>query len=278
MLSPGGEVLTNNHVIAGADSITATNAATGKTYPLAVIGYDRKHDIALAQLQGAADLVPAPIGDSNQVVVGQQVVALGNTNGSGSPLSHESGKVASLTETVDASDDLTGTSETLTGLIGIAANLRPGDSGGPLVNDAGQVVGLNTAAALNYRLGTPAGHGYAIPINQALDVAGQIRSRAPSSTVHIGPTGLLGVGVTTDNNQPGSGVAVRDVLHGGPAEQAGIVSGDAITAIDNTAIPAATTLTDLLDQHYPGDTVTVTWVDHGNSRHAPIVLGTGPPG
>jgi serine protease Do len=277
VLSPGGEVLTNNHVVAGATSITATDVGTGKTYPVDVIGYDRKHDIALVQLNGASDLPVAPIGDSSALAVGSPIVALGNAGGN--PLSHEPGTVAALGQTVDASDDLTGSDEQLTGLIEIAADLRPGDSGGPLVNSAGQVVGLNTAAALNYRLGTPAGHGFVIPIDQALAIASQIRSGSASGTVHIGPTGLLGVGVSNAQRSAGHGVVVQSLLRGGPAEQAGITNGSVLTTLDGTRLDSPNTLTDLLDQHHPGDTVTLSWVDGSGGQHsAPIVLSTGPAG
>jgi serine protease Do len=278
VLSPTGEVLTNNHVIAGGSGITATSVGTGKTYPVTVIGYDRKHDVALAQLAGATDLPTATLGDSNQLAVGQPVMAIGNTGGTGSPLSHASGPVTGINQTVVADDDLTGSSERLTGLIGVAANMKPGDSGGPLVNNAGQVVGLSTAAAINYRLGTPEGQGFAIPINDALGIAAQIRSGTPSATVHIGDTPMLGVGVSS-KPQSAAGVAVQKVLRGGPADQAGISGGDVITAVDGTRVDSATTLTDLLDHHHPGETVTVAWLHAGAAqRSAPIVLAAGPPG
>jgi serine protease Do len=279
VLSPGGEALTNNHVVAGATSITATSVGTGRSYPVTVIGYDRKHDIALVQLQGATDLPTAALGDSNQLTVGQPVVALGNAGGTGNPLSHETGKVTGLNQTVVAEDDLTGSSEELVGLIGVAADVRPGDSGGPLVTSSGQVVGLNTAAALNYKLGTPGGRGYAIPINQALAIAAQIRSGAQSGSVHIGDTALLGVGVANGRRASGSGVSVRQVLRGGPAQQAGLAPGDVITAVDGNALDSATALTDLLDRHHPGDTVTLAWIDGSGTPHnAPVVLAAGPPG
>ena len=98
--------------------------------------------------------------------------------------------------TVNAEDALTGSSDELTGLIEFAAPVRAGDSGGPLVNGAGQVVGLTTAASVNFRMG-PGGEGFAIPINEAMAVANQIRSGVPSDSVHIGPPTLLGVGVST---------------------------------------------------------------------------------
>ncbi|HZA12509.1 S1C family serine protease [Mycobacterium sp.] len=279
VLSPGGEVLTNNHVVSGANSINATNVGTGRAFPVDVLGYDRKHDVALVQLVGANGLPTAAIGDSNQLAVGQPVVAIGNAGGTGSPLSHESGKVTALNQTVVASDDLTGNQERLTGLIEAALDMRPGDSGGPLVNSAGQVVGLNTAAALNYELGTPAGHGYAIPINEALGIAAQIRAGAASSSVHIGDSALLGVAIRSNRRPSGSGVAVQGVMRGGPAEAAGVRPGDVLTAVDGTALDSANTLTAILDQHHPGDTVTVTWTDGSGAPHsAPIPLGKGPAG
>jgi serine protease Do len=279
VLSPSGEVLTNNHVVSGATSISATSVGNGRRYPATVVGYDRKHDIALIQLQGASGLPTAALGDANQLQIGDPIVALGNAGGTGNALTHEQGTVTALGQDVVAEDDLTGSSEELTDLIGVAANIRPGDSGGPLVNGAGQVVGINTAASVNYKLGTPTGHGFAIPINQALAIAGQIRSGAGSSTVHVGDTALLGVGVTNGRRGSGSGVDVRQVLRGGPAQQAGLVPGDIITAIDGVALDSATALTDLLDQHHPGDTVTLSWIDgSGAPRNGPVTLGSGPPG
>jgi len=274
VLGPGGEVLTNNHVVEGATGISGTNLGTGRTFPIDVIGYDRTHDIALVQLRGASGLPTAPIGDSNTVAVGDPIVGVGNAGGPNGGLTREPGTVQALNQTVVASDDLTGSSERLTGLIQVAAGLRPGDSGGPLVNAAGQIVGIDTAASERYHTSTG---GFAIPINQALAIADQIRSRALSPTVHIGGTGMLGVGVANGAN--GGGVAVQQVLKGGPAAQAGVAPGAAITAIDGNPIHNATALTDYLDQRHPGDTVSLTWVDPAGAPHtAPITLAAGPPG
>ncbi|MBV9088734.1 MAG: trypsin-like peptidase domain-containing protein [Mycobacteriaceae bacterium] len=274
VLNPDGEVLTNNHVVEGATGMSGTNLGTGRTFGIDVIGYDRTHDIALVQLRGAAGLPTAPIGDSNMLAVGDSIVGVGNAGGPNGGLTREPGTVRALNQTVVASDDLTGSSEHLTGLIQIAANLRPGDSGGPLVNGAGQVVGIDTAASESYHT---SGGGFAIPINQALAIADQIRSRAPSATVHIGDTGMLGVGVVDTRN--GGAVAVKQLLRGGPAAQAGLVPGAAITAIDGNAVGDANALTAFLDQHHPGDTVSLTWVDPAGTSHTtPVTLAAGPPG
>jgi serine protease Do len=273
VIDPGGVVLTNYHVVAGANTVTGTIG--GRDYPADLVGYDRTHDIAVLQLRGAGGLPTAPIGDSGQVVVGESTVGLGNARGVGAPLTHETGPVTALNRTVNAEDSLTGSSEEVNGLIEVAADVRPGDSGGPLVNSAGQVIGVVTAATVTFQMG-PGGKGFAIPINDAMAVAGQIRSGAPSPTVHIGQPVLLGVGVGTQPRRE-AGIIVRDVMRGGPADQAGIAIGDVITVLDGTSVDSATTLTYVLDRHYPGDVVDLTWVDRsGQQRSGKAALVSGP--
>jgi serine protease Do len=273
VLDPNGQVLTNFHVVQGADRIHATVA--GRSFPAELVGYDRGHDVAVLQLLGAGGLPVAPIGDSAQLAEGEPVVALGNARGSDSPLTREVGNVTGFGRTVNAEDALTGSSDELTGLIEFAAPVRAGDSGGPLVNSAGQVVGITTAASVNFRLG-PGGEGFAIPINDAMGVAGQIRARVPSDSVHIGPPVLLGVGVRTASRRD-PGVLIADVLRGGPAEQAGLVSGDILTMLDGTPLDSATTLTYVLDRHYPGDVIDLVWIDAGGQeRTGKATLSAGP--
>jgi S1-C subfamily serine protease len=269
VLDPGGQVLTNFHVVQGADRITAT--VSGRTFPAELVGYDRTHDIAVLQLLGAGGLPTAPIGDSAQLVEGEPVVALGNARGTGAPLTREVGEITGFGRTVNAEDALTGSSDELTGLIEFAAPVVAGDSGGPVVNGAGQVVGITTAASVNFRLG-PGGEGFAIPINDAMAVAGQIRGRVPSDSVHIGPPVLLGVGVRTAP-QDGPGVLIHEVLRGGPAEQAGLRDGDILTLLDGTPLDSATTLTYVLDRHYPGDVIDLAWIDaNGQERTGKATL------
>jgi S1-C subfamily serine protease len=273
VIDPGGVVLTNYHVVAGANTITGT--VGGRDYPADLVGYDRKHDIAVLQLRGAGGLPAAPIGDSGQVVVGEPTVGLGNARGVGAPLTHETGPVTALNRTVNAEDTLTGSSEEVNGLIEVAADVRAGDSGGPLVNSAGQVIGVVTAASVNYQMG-PGGEGFAIPINDAMAVAGQIRSGAPSASVHIGPPVLLGVGIGTQPRR-GQGIIVRDVMVDGPAAQAGVAIGDVITVLDGSPVDSATALTYVLDRHYPGDVVDLTWIDRsGQQRIGKATLVPGP--
>lgn len=259
VLDPGGQVLTNFHVVQGADQITGTLG--GRSYPAILLGYDRGRDVALLQLLGAGGLPAAAIGDSNALVPGEPVVALGNAMGSEAPLTREFGTVSGFGRTVNAEDTLTGTTDELTGLIEFAAPVRAGDSGGPLVNGVGQVVGITTAASVNFRMG-PGGKGFAIPINDAMGVANQIRAGIASDTVHIGPPVLLGVGVrTTPRDEPG--VFIHEVLRGGPAERVGLIDGDILIALDGVTLDSSNTLTSMLDRHYPGDVLDLTWIDGG---------------
>jgi len=277
VIDPDGVVLTNNHVIAGATEMRARSIANGQTYPVEVLGYDRSQDIAVLQLGGAGGLPAANIGDSALVRIGEPIVALGNAGGVGGTPSAVSGRVVALNQTVSASDALTGSTETLDNLIQVDAPIRPGDSGGPTVNSDNQVIGMNTAASANYKLGR--GEGFAIPINEAMAIANQIRAGAASPTVHIGPTGFLGLGVSDSPNGPG--VVVQRVVPGAPAAQAGITQGDRIVSVDNNPVNSATALTNLLDQHHPGDTVAVgvlNGIGVGGTRVENVTLAPGPPG
>jgi S1-C subfamily serine protease len=122
----------------------------------------------------------------------------------------------------------------------------------------------------------PVGKGFAIPINDAMAVANQIRSGASSADVHIGQPTLLGVGVGTQPRD-GGGIIVRDVMIGGPAAQAGLAIGDVLTNLDGADLDSATTLTYVLDRHYPGDVVNMTWIDRsGQTRTGKAALVSGP--
>jgi S1-C subfamily serine protease len=278
VLDPNGLVLTNNHVVNGSTRTTAVAIANNQPYDVDVLGYDRNHDIAVVQLVGAAGLPPATIGDSSTVKVGEPVIAVGNAGGQGGTPNAVNGKVIALNQTVTAADELSGHSETLDGLIQSDTPIRAGDSGGPLVNAAGQVIGVNTAASGNFRLPTQGGEGYAIPINQALGIADRIRSGSNSGGVHVGPTAFFGVGVVDNNN--GAGAQVVRVLEDTPAAEAGIAENDVIVAVDNAPVTSATSLTDVMDTHHPGDVVEVRWRGPfgAGEQAAKVTLAPGPVG
>ena len=148
ILTSNGEVLTNNHVIADGTSITAQIDGKGTTYKVRVLGTDTKQDVALVQLVGASGLSTVSIGNSSSLQVGDPVVAIGNALDLKGPPTVTQGIVSALGRSISASDEGTGVTENLSGLIQTDAPINPGNSGGPLVNAAGQVIGMDTAAAI----------------------------------------------------------------------------------------------------------------------------------
>jgi S1-C subfamily serine protease len=293
VLTSSGEVLTNNHVIDGATSISATDIGNGRTYTASVVGYDRTGDLAVIQLHGASGLSTVSIGDSSKVKVGDPVVAIGNAGGQGGTPSAASGSVTTLDQAITASDDGGGNAEQLTGLIEVNANVQPGDSGGPLVNSAGDVIGIDTAASAT-SFSSAGGDGYAIPINEAISIAKQIEAGKSSSTVHVGPTAFLGVLVTGGNSGNGLGglgglggqggtsssgatIAQDGVAPGSPAESAGLVPGDVITGLGGKTVTSPQDLSTAIAGHVPGDSVQLQWQDATGQQHsATVKLASGP--
>jgi len=189
VLSASGEILTNNHVINQASTVEVVTKGNQKRYSARVVGYDRNHDVAVLQIQNPGRLYPAAIGDSTGVRIGEPILGIGNAGGAGGKPIRAPGKINNIGRSISTSDELTGSTEQLKGLIEILADIRPGDSGGPLVNEAGQVIGINTAASVNYKTSVPNGTGYAIPINDAMQIVTVIRSGRSTDEVHVGPTG-----------------------------------------------------------------------------------------
>lgn len=291
VLSPDGEVLTNNHVVNGATTVRVRSLGTGRVYPATVVGYDRTHDVAVLQMQGASGLRPARLGNSDSVAVGDPVAAVGNAGGTGRP-TVAPGRVAALNRSIATNDELSGSTEQLTGLIQVAANVEAGESGGPLLTADGQVVGVTTAATVNFRYQTPGGTGFAIPINSALAIANEIRAGNASESVHIGPTGMLGVTVVSaretaspygggDPSGSGaadSGAAVARVASGSSADRLGLAPGDVIVSLDGQRVDSPNTLVTLVGRHHPGDQVPIGWVDGSGQHHEEsVALTPGPP-
>ncbi len=272
VLTPSGEVLTNNHVIRGATTIRVKDPSTGKTYSATVAGYDLSADVAVLQLKNASGLATVSIGDSSKVTVGDAVTALGNAGGAGGAPIAASGTVTGLGRSITASDG--GTSERLTGLIETNAGVQPGDSGGPLVDASGDVIGMDTAASQGFafRSGSDA---FAIPINKAVAIAKEIEA-GHSATAHIGKTAFLGIEVA-----PGTyftrGAVVAGVVQSSPASRAGLAYGDVIVAVNNRTVASPTTLTALLQKQSPGKKVQIRWIDQfGTSHTAQVTLASGP--
>ncbi|HLY81821.1 MAG TPA: trypsin-like peptidase domain-containing protein, partial [Acidimicrobiales bacterium] len=246
ILTASGEILTNNHVIDGATSISVRVVETGRTYTATVVGTDPTEDVAIIQLQGASGLKPIPVGDSSVVAPGDPVVAIGNAGGTGGTPSVVTGTVQAVNQTITASDPGGANAETLTGLIQMNAPIQPGDSGGPLVNAAGQVIGMDTAASGGRRFSSSASVGFAIPIAHAINIAQQIESGHATATIHIGLPGFLGVGIGNGSGgSTGTGAVVSSVQPASPAAAAGLVAGDTITSMDGKAVDSAQTLSTL---------------------------------
>jgi S1-C subfamily serine protease len=303
VVSPSGQVLTNNHVIDGATSITATDVGNGRTYPATVVGYDPSHDVAVLQLQGAAGLATAKLGDSSALSVGDPVVGVGNAGGAGGAPAAAGGAITALDRSITA-DELAGRSEQLSGLIQTNAAIQAGDSGGPLLDSRGRVVGIDTAGSpgvgIGFGLPISSGQAFAIPIDQAATTAAQIVAGHASATVHVGPSAFLGVQLTSPGLQglgglgaalgaalggllpagssPAAGVDVGGVVSGEPAAKAGVGAGDVITSLDGHPVGSAAELARLLLGHHPGDTVRLGWKDtSGRAQISSIELASGPP-
>jgi S1-C subfamily serine protease len=269
ILTSTGEVLTNNHVVNGATSISVTVVSTGRTYTAAVVGTDPTDDVAVIQLQNASGLQTANLGNSGTVSVGNSVTGVGNAGGVGGTPSAAAGTVTAVDQTITASDGNGQDAETLHGLIQTNAAIQAGDSGGPLYDSSGHVIGMDTAASSSGISNT----AYAIPINNAVSIAQRIETGVETSTIHIGLPGFLGVSVADTS----SGAAISSVVTGGPAAKAGLAAGDVITAVDGTSIADAAALHTALAGKNPGQTVTLTWTDSlGQSQHSTVTLGTGP--
>src|SRR5580704_9165692 len=260
VLTSNGEILTNNHVIDGATSIKVTDVGNGRTYTAKVVGYDASQDVAVIQLQNASGLTVASLGDSSTVRTGDSVVALGNAGGKGGTPSVAAGTVTALNQSITASDEGSGNSEQLTGLIETDANIQPGDSGGSLVNAYGQVIGMDTAASSGTQFQSQssqtAEQAYAIPINEATSIAKQIEAGTTSTNVHIGATAFLGVESQPTSQGSGSGfggsgfggsgfggstngVTISGTLSGSPAANAGLTAGDTITSVGGQSVSTA---------------------------------------
>jgi S1-C subfamily serine protease len=280
VITEGGLVITNNHVINGATDIEVEVGVTEESYSAKVLGYDVEDDIALLELEDASDMQTIRTADSSTVSRNDAVVAIGNALGRMGEPSVVAGTVTALHQSITAGDGVD--RESLEDMIRIAASIQPGDSGGALVNADGRVIGINTAAdagagRYGYRAGTV---GFAIPIEKALEIANQIRTGDSSNGVHIGDRALLGVVLAGAGEGFGrlDGATVTDVGSNTPAEDAGIETGDTITALDGEPVGSGEELRTLLHRYHPGDRVRVTWTDtDGQRRRATVTLIKGPP-
>jgi S1-C subfamily serine protease len=286
ILTSSGEVLTNNHVVAGASSIQVSIQGRSAPVPARVIGVDPKDDVALLQLQGVSGLPTVKIGDSSALQVGDRVTAIGNAFGRGGPPTVTTGSVTALDRSIVARNPSAPSgvdSEHLTGVIQTDAEIHPGDSGGALMNANGEVVGIITAGPSSNGANAPT-VGFAIPTSSAIDIVNQMRSGQGSSSILLGERGFLGVqvGSLTQSTaaqlgvQPGSGALVVGLLPNSPAAKAGMTAPAVIQEVDGHAIGSIADLGPVIHAHTPGERVQVRWVDRQGSHTATVSLIAGP--
>ncbi len=298
VISAGGLILTNNHVIDEATSISVTEVTTGRTYPAKVVGYDSTDDVAVLQAQAqnggtVSGLKTITTGNSNSIRLGQPVLAIGNAGGRQGLPSTAQGIINAVGRSIQASDN--GNSpENLHNMLQTNAPIQEGDSGGPLVNSDGEAIGMDTAANSSDGSQQAGGTtGFAIPINTALTIARQIINGQSSKTVHLGEDGFIGISAAASGQTcPGSSgsapgrrlFAVPGTAHGAyvcqvfpntPAASAGLTQGDVITAVNGTTISSSTGLTTYLAAKHPGDKLTVTFIDaNGSTQSTTVTLGS----
>jgi len=274
IISPSGEVLTNNHVIRGATVFKVVDVTTKKTYTATVVGYSVSQDVGVLKLANATRLSTIALGSSSTLKVGQKVAALGNALGQGTK-GAATGSIIALGQSLTAFDESNGISETLHGMIETDAPVQPGDSGGPLFNAAWKAIGMVTAGSSTLSFQSTRGDGYAIPINRALALAKQIWTGQASADVHVGPTAFLGVRV---QDGPSGGALVGQVIPGTAAEAAGLAAGDVITSLNGVAINQASDLTGVVLQLKPGTGYPIAWIDaSGVDQTGTITPQSGPP-
>jgi len=252
-----GYIITNNHVIDGASTIQVV-LSDGKQLPAQLVGTDPADDLAVLKITPPANgLIVATLGDSSKLLVGQDVLAIGNPLGITQTVTN--GIISALGRTV--SEDQTGA--TLPDTIQTDAPINPGNSGGALVDLQGNLIGIPTIGAIDPEFRTPAnGVGFAIPSNRVKLVAEQI-----ISTGKVTHTGRAALGVQVinvdsnvaaqDNLSVDHGALITSVTSNGAANQAGLRSGDVIIQIDNQPVNDTSSLSDALASKNPGDTVAV---------------------
>ena len=248
ILSADGYIVTNAHVVSGATSIKVV-LNDNSEYNATVVGSDEKTDLAVLKID-ATGLTPAEFGNSDQMQIGEQVIAIGNPGGLELAGTLTVGYVSAVNRPI------TTTGGSTIDCIQTDAAINPGNSGGALVNSYGQVIGINSQkiAATEYE-----GIGFAISINEAQPIIndlieyGYVRGRVVMGITMqiIDPTFAAIYGY-----QPGIGVV--SVEQNSPAAKAGLVAGDIITAIDGESITSQETLTSILEGHKPGDVIELT--------------------
>jgi serine protease Do len=265
-----GYILTNRHVVEGADKISVT-MADGKRYDAKLVGKDARTDVALLKIEAKGNLTVLNLGDSDQTDVGEWVMAVGNPFG----LSGNSVTVGVVS--FKGRPLPLNTQANPVEMIQTDASINPGNSGGPLLNTRGEVIGINT---LIITQGPPqsAGVGFAVPINVAKEILPQLRDKG-----HV-VRGWLGVVIQPVSEdmakslhmEDAKGAIVADVTKDSPAEKAGLKPGDVVLSADGRAIEDSSALSRYIASKAPGSSVRLQVVRDGSQRTVSLTLGTFP--
>jgi len=291
ILTSNGEVLTNNHVVSGATTVTVTLFGQTKALPAHVVGTDPSVDVALVQIDHVSNLPTVTLGDSSQTRVGDSVLAIGNALALAGGPSVTEGIVSAENRTLSAEND-SGQTENLTGLLQTDAAINPGNSGGPLVDSQAQVVGMNTAVASSSSGNAPTQNiGFAITVNSVKPLLAQLRqggtggvgstaTTIPVNTAYIGVT----VGPVTpalqqqDHLTPSTGALILSVQTDSPAEKAALQVNDVIVSLNGTPITSPDDLHAAIHPLKPGDQVALGIYRGSTKMTVSVTLGVLPAG
>jgi putative serine protease PepD len=270
ILSADGIVLTNAHVIGSVGDITVV-LNDGSEHPATLVGSSPDDDLAVIQMQDVDGLVPAELGSSDDLRVGDEVIAIGNALNLGGDATVTRGIVSAKDR------DLQAQGESLEGLIQTDAAINPGNSGGPLVNAAGQVIAVNTAIVADAQ-----NLGFSIAIDRARPIIEELRSGEGQVTpgqAFLGVSSSELSGLTDEVTarfaiEVDEGAFVAEVVAGSAADEAGLLPGDVIIEIDGDAVTEAVDVRDAILDKEPGDTVEITVVRAGEEMTLEAELGS----
>ena len=265
VISQDGYILTNYHVIEGATAIQVA-FADGRTYDATLVGGESPNDIAVLKIE-AEDLTPVVLGDSDNLVVGEQVCAIGNPLGE-LTFTYTSGSVSARDRTI------TMESGEVMNMLQTDTAINSGNSGGPLFNLYGQVIGITTAkySGTSGSSATIEGIGFAIPINDVRDMVKDIMEKG--YVTGKPNVGILMNDVSSEAQRYGipAGASIEAILDGSCAQTAGLKVGDIITAVDDTVVTTSSQLSSAVKNYKAGDTVTFTVFREGESHTLSVTL------
>lgn len=270
VLDTDGNVLTNCHVIEGATELVVSMG--GESYEAELVGEDSSSDLAVIRLKDvdSSKLTPIEIGDSDDLSVGEWVMAIG------SPFGNEQSVSTGIVSALYRSTALPSTSGTsiYANMIQTDAAINPGNSGGALVNDNGELIGINSI--IESYSGSSSGVGFAIPVNYAINIASQIIDGKTPVHPYLGVslTSVNALSARANNLGATEGALVVAVSDGGPAADAGIQENDIITKIDGEQVTSADGLIIALREHEVGDKVTLTVVRDSKEQEVEVTLGS----